>query len=122
MFELCSLISEKIFAKSSKAIFLLVFSMTAFTTTAIVVTNPLTNTSAQAAGLADWLPVPSGLYLKIDGREFFYGDYVETGVPVFAGSVWEYKSGGRVILHGYGNTPGWLVNLFARLGPSIHAE
>ncbi len=83
-------------------------------TTAIVVTNPLNTPPAQAAW-TDYLPSVGGIYINAGGKEFFYGSYTETGVPVFGGSVWEVKGAdGRVLAHGQGQTPGWVWGFVQR--------
>jgi uncharacterized membrane protein YedE/YeeE len=74
------------------------------------------------AGWQDWIPVPSGIYLNLGGKELFYGDYAETGVPLYQGSVWEVRSNGKIIAHGYGEVPKWVFSLIARIGPAIRAE
>lgn len=83
-------------------------------TTAIFVTNPLTTPTAQAAW-TDFVPSVGGIYVNSGGKEFFYGSYTDTGVPVFSGSVWEVKgSDGRILAHGYGQTPGWVWGFVQR--------
>jgi hypothetical protein len=109
MKKINALLTTALFAITSTTIF-----------AGVAILSPVTSAPAQA-GWTDWVPVPSGVYLNI-GREYFYGDYVDTGRPVFPGSVWEVKSGGRVIAHGYGNTPGWVWGLITKFFGPISVE
>ncbi len=75
-----------------------------------IVIAPLGNVKpATATGLGDWIPVPTGIYFEINGKKFYFGDYSQDPTLVFPGSKWEIKVNGRVAAHGYGETPGWVI-------------
>lgn len=75
-----------------------------------MVIAPLGNIQpATAAGLGDWIPVPSGIYFEINGKKFYLGDYSADPTLAYPGSKWEVKINGRVAAHGYGETPGWVI-------------
>lgn len=57
------------------------------------------------------IPRPSGLYLKIEGKEFFLGDYAPTGELEYPGSLWEVRVDGKLAAHGYGETPRWVMEI-----------
>ncbi|PZV07349.1 MAG: hypothetical protein DCF22_22185 [Leptolyngbya sp.] len=68
------------------------------------------NSQPAQAGWADRIPVPTGIYFEINGKKFYLGDYSTDPNLVFPGSKWEVKINGRVVAHGYGETPGWVVD------------
>ena len=107
---------NKVKAKSTainitKATLLLFAATTVFGTTAIV--TPLATPPAQASWFSDLMSfAPSGIYAKVNGHSYFYGDYVRTGQPQFGeSSTWEITYNGQVWMHGYGNTPQWIWSL-----------
>ncbi len=83
--------------------------------TAMVVA-PLGNVKpATAGGIGKWLPVPTGIYFEINGKKFYLGDYSADPTLAYPGSKWEVKVNGRVFAHGYGETPGWVVDQAKKL-------
>ena len=81
-----------------------------------MVVAPLGNIKpATAGGIADWIPVPSGIYFEVNGKKFYFGDYSADPTLTFPGSKWEVKVNGQVKAHGYGETPGWLIDQAKRL-------
>lgn len=74
---------------------------------------------ATAGGIGDWLkdkiPVPSGIYFEINGKKFYFGNYSADPTLAYPGSKWEVKVNGRVFAHGYGETPGWVVESAKKL-------
>lgn len=81
-----------------------------------LIATPLKGNPA-IAGWSDFLPVPTGIFFEVNGKKFYFGEYAQTGDTgiVFAGSKWEVKRNGQVIAHGYGQTPGWVVDSARRL-------
>jgi hypothetical protein len=65
---------------------------------------------AQAGWLGDFIPVPTGIYFEVNGKKFYLGDYSADPTLAFPGSRWEVKVNGRIWAHGYGETPGWVVD------------
>jgi hypothetical protein len=78
---------------------------------------------AQAGWVGDLLnrlPIPSGIYANINGHQYFLGDYAESGFDsvVFKDGSWEIKVNGRVVAHGYGRTPDWVIKAIIKFwGP-----
>jgi hypothetical protein len=68
------------------------------------------NSQPAQAGWADRIPVPTGIYFESNGKKFYLGDYSADPTLAFPGSKWEVKVNGRIWAHGYGETPGWVVN------------
>ena len=91
------------------ASFFLLFSGSIALGSAIAIA-PLGIQPAIAGGIGDWLPVPSGIYFEINGKKFYLGDYSENETLAYPGSKWEVKVNGRIWAHGYGQTPGWVVD------------
>lgn len=81
-----------------------------------MVVAPLGNVKpAIAGGLGDWLPVPTGIYFEINGKKFYFGDYSADPTLAYPGSKWEVKVNHRISAHGYGETPGWVVESAKKL-------
>lgn len=94
---------------------LLLFSGSLALGSAMVVA-PLGNVQpATAGGLGDWLPVPTGIYFEINGKKFYFGDYSADPTLAYPGSKWEVKVNHRISAHGYGETPGWVVESAKKL-------
>ena len=58
--------------------------------------------------------LPSGIYFQLDGKDFFFGEYSDrNGLDhvKYKGSLWEVRINGKVSAHGYGETPGWVVDM-----------
>jgi hypothetical protein len=53
---------------------------------------------------AAWWDNVTGVYIRIGGRTYYFGDYVNNPQPVFPGGTWEVKSGNNVVAHGYNKT------------------
>jgi hypothetical protein len=71
-------------------------------------TNRSTPAASQIAAWYDRLPMPTGIYMNIDGQGIYLGEYAQTGDEgvYYKGSTWEIKSDGQVIAHGYGRIGG----------------
>ena len=67
------------------------------------------------AGWQDFIQLPSGIYFEINGKKFYFGDYSADPTLAFPGSKWEVKVNHRVVVHGYGETPGWVVDSAKKL-------
>jgi hypothetical protein len=81
-----------------------------------MVVAPLGNIQpATAGGFGDWLPVPTGIYFEINGKKFYFGDYSADPTLAYPGSKWEVKVNHRVFAHGYGETPGWVIESAKKL-------
>jgi hypothetical protein len=86
-------------------------------------TQVLAGQSAQAGILEDIfnrIPTPSGIYANINGHKYYFGDYSSEGdaAVVFKDGTWEVKANGRVIAHGYGRTPDWVLRAITTIfGP-----
>ncbi len=78
------------------------------------------------AAQAGWFDsfLPSGIYANIGGHKYYFGDYSEAGddAVVFKDGSWEVKVNGRVAAHGYGRTPGWVIDLIGKVFGSIPVE
>lgn len=74
---------------------------------------------ATAGGIGDFLkdkiPLPTGIYFEINGKKFYFGDYSADPALAYPGSKWEVKVNGRVFAHGYGETPGWVIDSAKKL-------
>ncbi len=90
------------------ASFFLIFPVSIALGSAIAIA-PLGIQPAIAGGIGDWIPVPTGIYFEINGKQFYLGDYSADPTLSFPGSKWEVKVNGRIWAHGYGETPGWVV-------------
>lgn len=94
--------------------FLFLFGSLALGTAMVVA--PLGNVKpATAGGIGDWIPVPTGIYFEINGKKFYLGDYSADPTLAYPGSKWEVKVNGRVFAHGYGQTPGWVIESAKKL-------
>jgi hypothetical protein len=84
-----------------------------------MVVAPLGNQPATAGGFGDWLkdkiPAPTGIYFEINGKKFYFGDYSADPTLAYPGSKWEVKVNHRISAHGYGETPGWVVESAKKL-------
>lgn len=81
-----------------------------------LISTPLEDKPA-VAGWSDLLSfIPSGIYFELNGKKFYFGEYSDRGddAIVYKGSVWEVKANNRVIMHGYGGTPSWLIDMARR--------
>ena len=66
--------------------------------------------------ILDRLPIPTGAYLSINGRGFFYGSLNDPSLIV-PGVAWQINGGenGGVLLKGYGNVPRAIIDLVDKL-------
>jgi|GEM_PF-5561093 len=89
-----------------------------------IATIPFFNTEPALAGIFDGLklPTPTGIYLEINGKKFYLGDYSENPNLEFPGSKWEIKVDHHLWAHGYGQTPGWVLNMAKSFFGSIPVE
>ncbi len=79
-----------------------------------ITATSLLNMQPAVAGFWDRVPVPTGMYLEIRGKKFYLGDYSANPGLAYPGSKWEIKVNGRIWAHGYGETPGWVIDLAKR--------
>jgi hypothetical protein len=85
-------------------------------------TNPSIAQSSHSNMIAQ-LPTPTGIYINYRSRQFFFGDYNNTGRPEYAGVVWEVRVGqGNVVAKGYGNIPRGVIYLIRTLFMPIRAS
>ena len=81
-----------------------------------MVVAPLGNVKpATAGGIGDWIPVPTGIYFEINGKKFYFGDYSADATLADPNSKWEVKVNHRLAAHGYGQTPGWVIESAKKL-------
>jgi hypothetical protein len=78
-------------------------------------------TPAAHAGWIDRIQL-TGAYLNVNGREYFLGDYNQTGSPAFQGVTWELRNNGQIIAKGYGHTPRAALWLIQKFFQPIHAS
>jgi hypothetical protein len=109
---------SKLVLQPLMAIVLFAVGAVGFTTASIV--SPLT-TPAAHAGWIDRVQL-TGAYLNINGRQYFLGDYNQTGSPVFQGVTWELRNNGQIIAKGYGRTPRAALWLIQKFFQPIHAS
>jgi hypothetical protein len=64
----------------------------------------LPNVVAPQPAAAAWWDNVTGVYIKVRGRTYYFGDYVNNPQPVFNGGTWEVKCGNSVCAHGYSQT------------------
>jgi hypothetical protein len=76
--------------------------------TAIAITT-VTAPPAQAANLFDYLPIPTGAYLNINGAEYFYG-VLNDRSQIFPGVAWQIQGVSGILLKGFGYTPQHIIN------------
>lgn len=64
---------------------------------------------------ASWfspLPLPSGIYANVQGKEFFLGDFVTQPNPECPTTCsWAVRYNGNLSAHGNGRTPAWVIQL-----------
>jgi hypothetical protein len=87
---------------------------------AISIVSPIA-TPAAHAGWIDRIQL-TGAYVNMNGREYFLGDYNQTGSPVFSGVTWELRNNGQIIAKGYGRTPRAALWLIQKFFQPIHAS
>ena len=77
-------------------------------TTASITLNP----SSAKAGFSINIPVPSGIWTNIGGKQNFLGDFVQRPDPQCPSACsWAVRYNGRLSAHGNGRTPAWVVGL-----------
>jgi hypothetical protein len=94
----------------------LVTSVSLGLATALIV-SPISTPVANAQfKILDRLPFPTGAYLNINGRGFFYGELNDPS-RIVPGVAWQINGGeyGGVLLKGYGNVPRAVIDLVNKL-------